>query len=303
MRPSHLRARVALVAFLLIASVASVPSIPGTAAVAADRVPQVVARRPCPDSIFTCITLRVPLDHFARAGGRTTNVTFALLRASGGDPKGVFVTATGGPGTSGIAVADSYTSALDPRIAEEYDIVFFDQRGIGLSGPIQCPEAVLTFYTTPAVPTLSPAQARAYARAARTFSRDCVKETGAAPSRLASYATRQAVEDLELFRAWLKADDLHLYGESYGTQFAQAYASAHPDRVDTLLIDGPVDLTLSGTEYWAEGARAFESTLTFALDACTEVVECAADVAGGDPSPHGTPSRQSCATARSSMSS
>jgi len=249
---------------------------------AAAQAPKLVARRPCPDSDFTCITLRVPLDHFGPANGPTTNVTFALMRASDGPRKGVFVTATGGPGSSGISVADSYTSALDPRIAEEYDIVFFDQRGIGLSGPLQCPNSVLAFYTEPAIPTLSGAQAREYARAARTFSADCVEEIGIKPSRLAAYATRQAVEDLELFRAWLKADGLHLYGESYGTQYAQAYASAHPDRVASLLLDGPVDLTLTGTEYYAEDVHAFEDTLTHALDACTSVVECAADVGGGD---------------------
>jgi len=291
-RRGPVRARVILVVALVLSSgigapVAGASTADGSPAAdrpttAAAHAPRVVLRRPCPDSDFTCITLGVPLDHFGPANGPTTNVTFALLRASGGPRKGVFVTATGGPGSSGISVADSYTSALDPRIAEEYDIVFFDQRGIGLSGPLQCPDSVLAFYTEPAIPTLSAAQAREYARAARTFSADCVDEIGIKPSRLAAYATRQAIEDLELFRTWLKADDLHLYGESYGTQYAQAYASAHPDRVATLLLDGPVDLTLTGTEYYAEDVHAFEDSLTFALDACTAIVECAADIEGGD---------------------
>lgn len=248
-----------------------------------EEAPRVVARKACPDSEFTCITLRVPLDHFGPANGPTTDVTFALLRASGdGERKGVFATATGGPGTSGIAVADGYTGALDPRIPEEYDIVFFDQRGIGLSGPLQCPEAILDFYTTPAVPTTSNAEARAYARAARTFSADCVDELDIEPSRLQFYATRQVVEDLEAFRTWLKADQLHLYGESYGTQYAQAYAAAHPDRVAALLLDGPVDLTLTGHEYYDEGADAFEEALIHTLDACTAKPACADDVEGGD---------------------
>ena len=56
-------------------------------------------------------------------------MTFAVLPATG-DRLGAFVTATGGPGSSGIAAADSYTDALDPAIPESYDIVFFDQRGV-----------------------------------------------------------------------------------------------------------------------------------------------------------------------------
>ena len=34
-----------------------------------------------------------------------------------------------------------------------------------------------------------------------------------------------------------------LYGESYGTELAQAYAAAHPDRLSALILDGAVDLT------------------------------------------------------------
>ena len=83
------------------------------------------------DSIFTCVTIDVPLDHFNPSDTRTIPVTFAVLPASG-VRKGMFVTATGGPGYSGIASADSYTEAFDPSIPEAFDIVFFDQRGIAL---------------------------------------------------------------------------------------------------------------------------------------------------------------------------
>ncbi len=57
----------------------------------------------------------------------------------------MIVIATGGPGTSGVAVADDYTSYFDPKIPERYDIVFFDQRGIGRSQPLQCPNASLAW--------------------------------------------------------------------------------------------------------------------------------------------------------------
>ena len=74
-----------------------------------------------PDSEFTCVTIDMPLDHFDPSDERTIGVTFAVLPASG-ESQGAFVTVTGGPGTSGIAVADSYTELYDPAIAEQFEL-------------------------------------------------------------------------------------------------------------------------------------------------------------------------------------
>ena len=103
---------------------------------------------PCPDGDFTCVTLTVPLNHFDPNDSRTMDVVFAVLPATG-ERKGMFVTATGGPGTAGLASADSYTSAFDPSIPEHFDIVFFDQRGVGLSGGLQCAQAAATVSAPP----------------------------------------------------------------------------------------------------------------------------------------------------------
>jgi pimeloyl-ACP methyl ester carboxylesterase len=239
---------------------------------------QVVAEEACPFSEFTCVTLRVPRDH-ADPTGATMEVTFARLPATG-ERQGVFVTAVGGPGASGIALADGYTAVFDPAIREAYDTVFFDQRGIGMSEPIDCLDAALAYYGSDAVPTVSEADAAAFAQVARTFSAECVAETGVESVGFDAYATDQAAEDLEHFRRWLGVEQLHLYGESYGTQFVQVYAAAHPDRVAALMLDGPVDLTLEGTDYWIEGALSFEATLVHTMESCDEL--CTSDVEGGD---------------------
>src|SRR4026208_459570 len=110
------------------------------------RILQQLGGVPCPnDSIFTCVTINVPLDHFNPADTRTIPVTFAVLPASGAR-KGMFVTAVGGPGYSGVASADSYTYAFDPAIPDVFDIVFFDQRGLLLSGDQTCPYAANVYY-------------------------------------------------------------------------------------------------------------------------------------------------------------
>ena len=226
------------------------------------------------------MTLAVPKDHFGPAGGETWNITFAVHRATG-EKKGTYVEITGGPGYADIPDSDSYLDYYATSVTEAYDIVYMDQRGIGRSGPIQCTKAAAVYYMSAARPQI-PAERAAAAAAAETFAKDCIAESGVAESDLPFYATTQAVEDLEAVRDYLGVDKMDLYGLSYGTQFVQTYAAAHPDRIATLYVDGPVDLTIDGPSYYVEAARSAEDTLIATLAACTENETCKADVAGGD---------------------
>jgi len=227
--------------------------------------------RPCfAGSEFTCVALTVPLDHFAPADGRTTRVVFAV-RPADGPSRGLFVTATGGPGSSGILSAEPYAATMPAAMLRRYDLVFFDQRGMGRSGALACPEAA-------ARATLS---RRPTEQAGRTFARACANELRS--RRLLPFmGTAQAVEDLEGLRVALGGPGVFLYGESYGTQYAQTYAAAHPDAVRRMAIDGVVDLTLTGPQFWASAARGFESVLTATLRTCAARPACDRDL-GGDP--------------------
>jgi pimeloyl-ACP methyl ester carboxylesterase len=234
---------------------------------------------PCPESDFTCITLALPLDHFDPGNARTIDVVFGVLPASG-ERYGMFVTVVGGPGGSGLAVADPYTAAFDPGITEHFDVVFFDQRGVAASGGLQCVQAATAFYRAEWNAS-TPEGESALSEAARAFAHDCVGEMGH-EEILPFLGTDQAVEDLEAFRQAMGDDQFWLYGESYGTQFAQTYAAAHPDHLAGLILDGPVDLTLSGTDYYQEQAQAFNDVLVMTLEACAADEACVADM-GGDP--------------------
>ena len=219
----------------------------------------------------------MPLDHFNPADERTIGVTFAVLPAAG-ESRGAFVTITGGPGTSGIAVADDYTSLYDPAIRGQYDIVFVDQRGIASSGGLTCPQAAIEYFRAPG-DAASAAGINLLVEAAETFSADCVAEMGD-PEELAFMSTAQAVEDLEVFRETFGFGELVVFGESYGTQFGQTYAAAHPGNLDRLIIDGVVDLTLEGIGYHQEMAAASSRTLDLMLAACDQDELCAADFGG-----------------------
>ena len=238
-------------------------------------------QKACPDgSEFTCVTLAVPRDHYA-AAGPTWNMSFAIHKATG-KKVGTYVVMTGGPGSSGIASADSYTSYFPASIPKHFDIVFLDQRGVGATKPIACPIAAEAFYAE-AAPDGRPGTDTAFVASAKAFAGDCVKESGVDPADLPFFSTRQAVEDLEAVREYLKAPKIHLYGESYGTQFAQTYATAHPDRIAALYLDGPVDLSVDGASFLGESTRTFNDTFIATINACRLDRGCRADIAGTDP--------------------
>jgi pimeloyl-ACP methyl ester carboxylesterase len=270
------RAFVLCMCLLLLTSFALTPA--SAAPPRRDSTQQILKRlggRPCPDSEFTCVTLKVPLDHFDARDTRTIDLVFAVLPATG-NRKGMFVTATGGPGTSGLAAKDSYTAAFDPSIRRRFDIVFFDQRGVAASGGLTCPEAAARFYQADGR-AVTPAQEAALKTAAHAFANSCVSEMGT-PQTLRYLGTAQAVEDLDRFRLLMQDDKFWLYGESYGTQYAQTYAAAHGTHLAGLMLDGTVDLTLDGITFYSQQAQGFNDTLVATLQVCDDDPRCAGDM-------------------------
>ena len=99
-----------------------------------------------------------------------------------------------------------------------YTLVAYDDRGTGESGLLDCPAVQLA---------LTADQQRAAAAA-------CAGTIG--PTR-AFYSTAEHAEDLDAVRQALGFDKIALYGVSYGTKLAMAYALAHPSHVERLLLD------------------------------------------------------------------
>ena len=143
----------------------------------------------------------------------------------------------GGPGGSGLAVADDYLSAYDAKLTENMDIVFFDQRGIGPDHGLACPKAQAIFDTA----ETSIKQPEAAIAIAKAYATDCPAELKSR-DLLPYVDTEQAIRDVELFRQAIGSPQIWIYGESYGTQFAQQYATAFPTSVKGVVVDGVVDL-------------------------------------------------------------
>jgi proline iminopeptidase len=66
---------------------------------------------------------------------------------------------------------------------------------------------------------------------------------------------RNVVEDLEGLRLHLKQERLFLVGHSWGGMLAMAYAAAHPDRIDRMVLIGPGGPTLEFIKWFPDNIR------------------------------------------------
>lgn len=228
----------------------------------------------CENADLTCVTLTVPRDHFANDQSETLDITFGVSLAT--EPsKGTIIYVVGGPGYSGLAVADDYLSVYDPDFIARMDIVFFDQRGIGPVHGFSCPVAQMVFDLSD--PSLAGPDAAK--KIAETYVTDCLGEFTNAD--LAPFVdTRQAIRDIENFREAIGGEKVWIYGESYGTQFAQQYATAFPASVKGVILDGVVDLNLSVSGFYGSYTVASEAILTRVLNGCADIPACADDMQG-----------------------
>ena len=230
---------------------------------------------PCAMGELECVRLVVPRDHADPDPDATMEVRFGLHAAEPEERTGTLVIATGGPGTSGLELAAQYLATLPGGIVDRYDIVFFEQRGVGRSAEIACEEADLIIPRWSDLAASAPADAT---RAATEWVDTCLAEAGVDdPSALDAYGTFQAAADLDAYLDHLGAGKVMLYGESYGTALVQTYASHRPERVAGLVLDAVVDPTLDAVEASIQQAEAFSDLLDRVLDACEDDPFCVDD--------------------------
>jgi len=243
--------------------------------------------QPCTEnSDFTCVSIQVPLDHFDASNTETLDVVFAVAPATG-ERYGMYVQAfPGGPGGEGISTGGLFW--FPDGILEHYDIVYFDQRGVGLSHPLACPVAYakdfLNFLNNVDQEGLegydTPGEQQETIDDTRAFVEECMAEIGPEATRLGFFGTDQVAEDIETFRQVIGDEKFMLYGVSYGTAVAQTYAAAHPERLMGLVLDGTSDLTLTGEAGAFSQEKGFNEVLVATLNACDTDEYCAAELGG-----------------------
>jgi pimeloyl-ACP methyl ester carboxylesterase len=168
---------------------------------------------------LTCTQVSVPLDRSGRTLG-SVPLHVEVLPAED-TPRGALFLIAGGPGQGSAHVfglGTPSTAALYRFLFPGYTLVAYDDRGTGESGLLDCP----------------PLQTAISADTQRAAAAQCAGIIG---PRRDFYSTADHAEDLEAVRAALGVEKVALFGVSYGTKLALAYALAHPEHVERLLLD------------------------------------------------------------------
>jgi pimeloyl-ACP methyl ester carboxylesterase len=174
---------------------------------------------------FRCGSIEVPFEREDASFGKAT-VGFAVRPRDDRDEpsRGAIFAAEGGPGYSGTATA--YVKLFGDLLTHR-ELVLVDQRGTGLSEPLRCRD--LQQGRGPELLTLA----------------ECGSRLG---ERAASFRTEAMADDLDDVRKALEFDQITLYGDSYGSFLAQAYAYRYRDRLNALVLDSTY--LLEGEDPW-----------------------------------------------------
>jgi pimeloyl-ACP methyl ester carboxylesterase len=230
---------------------------------------------------FGRAVMKVPLDWANPTNGKTVSITVLRIRSqSQHDRIGSLVVNPGGPGGSGTDAALGLAiNELPDAILDRFDIVGFDPRGVGLSDPIKCipakeKDAELNL---PPDPTTD-AQWQANVDEQKKIADECYQIYG---NDLTYFSTAETVRDMEALRAKLGDDKLTYLGYSYGTLLGAEYASAYPDKVRALVLDGAVDPTIDSVQQDKTQAAGFQLAFShFAADCVKKGSSCGL---GSDP--------------------
>ncbi|MFD4737879.1 alpha/beta fold hydrolase [Streptomyces virginiae] len=244
---------------------AALPASPSSAAGAKAGAPAVPARyaqqrldwQPCESGALECASMTVPRDWYHPGTG--ADLTVAVSRHRAADPaarRGVLMMAAGGPGASGLG-RPAGPAAYSPKVAAAYDIVGFDQRGVGASTRVVCSDqdTVDALFTSGDLRDRSRRAVDATVDRARNLVRDCERRSG---DLLPYITTDQAVHDMDLFRALLGESKVSYYGPSYATFLGAYYATEFPRRVDRVVLDSNIGFTGSWQKFLTGQPMSFQ---------------------------------------------
>jgi len=201
---------------------------------------------------FRCGSIEVPFEREDASLGDAT-VGFAVRERDEADrpSRGAIFALEGGPGYSSTGTANAFVK-LFGSLLRNRELVLVDQRGAGLSEPLDCRD--LQKGKGPDWLTLG----------------ECGRRLG---ERAGSFRTEAMAHDIDDVRKAMGLDEITLYGDSYGSFLAQSYAYRYRDRVNALVLDSTY--VLEGEDPWypdlpRTGVRSISI-------ACKRSEECSGD--------------------------
>jgi pimeloyl-ACP methyl ester carboxylesterase len=189
-----------------------------------------------------CGTVQVPLDHTRPSGEK---ITIAITRLAAADQKhklGSIAMNPGGPGGAGYLMPQ-FLSLASPQVAtlaERYDLIGFDPRGIGYSTKVTCPRpddnGPIEFPPGP----ITEATAKQVYDGQVAANRACWQSN---PAFLRQLTTANVARDLDRVRRALGLERISYFGASWGTLLGSVYRSLYPQSVARMWLDSVVGPT------------------------------------------------------------
>jgi pimeloyl-ACP methyl ester carboxylesterase len=226
---------------------------------------------PCPFDVpkgapVQCGFVVVPEDH-NHPTGPTIRLAVAVLRDQTEEhqPDPVILLA-GGPGEKTVANAPALAPVLAP-IHPNRDLIFFDQRGVGLSEPaLECPEFLEVQFDL-----LDEEAPDAIVRANFDALMACRDRLVSEGYNLSAYNTVQNAADVNAIRTALGYDQVNLLGGSYGSLLAQATMRDHPEGIRSVVINSVLPLEKS---FSVEASTTTANAVMRLLNACAADEAC-----------------------------
>ncbi len=191
-----------------------------------------------------CGTLSVPLDYATPSGPRIS-IAYRFYPAQappGGVASGTVVPVEGGPGFPSIGSVSfpafgepggegGYATMYGPLLAS-WNMLAVDNRGTGASAPLDCP-ALQDF----SGPTNGEAFQRAAGACGEALNHRWKYEGGQWVHASDLFTSAPAAEDLASVIDALGLGRVDLYGDSYGSFFAQVFAARYPQLLRSVILD------------------------------------------------------------------
>ncbi|KAM7201149.1 Alpha/Beta hydrolase fold [Rhypophila sp. PSN 637] len=241
---------------------------------------------PCYDG-FSCAKLQVPIDH-ANASVGTTFIPWMKLagkNATAKSPSIVFI--PGGPGGGGTGLLQSYKNIAGSMLGEQYNIVSFDPRGVGISdlavdcfaGNTSARETFARLHSTGVTNLTETRTVEEQFYSSSIYGEWCNNAVATSKGKGAYgyYVTTPAsVRDLLSFveaNARLVGEDpskakLWAYGVSYGTVVGATFASMFPDRVGRMVLDGVVNSDEYYRNNWKDNLDQMDESMEAFVTYC-----------------------------------
>lgn len=175
--------------------------------------------KPCTDIHGAeCTFVKVPLDYSGRLPG-TIQIRVARRLINPGLPWIVFL--SGGPGQAGAIMLKQGGAWENSAFTGKFNFLAFDQRGTGESGALDCPSLQKGNDSQQSV-------------------HECLALLG---ERAGLYTTQDTIDDMvRLFsKLGLSRAHLTLFGYSYGTKVALAFAREHSAHIARLILDSVIN--------------------------------------------------------------